>query len=78
MYQGAVQGKCRVNIFYLDYGETQYRSGNIADPHAGNHSHKHIGDKHCSRSSTCFAKNKGGHKFGYVVFRERSGDGETS
>lgn len=55
---------------YLDDRETQYWRCDITNPHAENHSNKHVGNQNSPGSCTCFAENESSHHLSNMKLRK--------
>lgn len=69
---------CEVLATYLDDRETQHWGGDVTDPHAEEHSNKHVCQEHGPRPGASFAENERGHDFGDVVLAQRSSNPEAA
>ena len=63
---------------YLDNGEAQHGRGHVADKHAGEGSHEHVGQENGPRPRACLAQNKRSDALVDLHLGQGGGDGKAS
>lgn len=65
-------------LTYLDDGEAEHGSCHVADEHAGEGCHEHVGDEHRSRLRPRLAKNESRNPLVDLALGQGCGEGEAT